>query len=668
MKKRFSVMVRAMRLLAVVGSVFLIILGAAEMLLDGGPNVIGVFGCAAGAVIFVISLWVGRRRSKRITNYMQEIEEADSATADSVYKTFPLPMAALHVDGSILWCSEKFCEMAKTHDVKGGSVTKLLPGIKWNNILKSADGIDFELQLGENTYNVVGSIVRTEEHQPQEDNYEIYLYFIDKTSEKKIYERYKSESTGIGVICIDNYDEILQRLDDSQYQQVLYSINQKIREWASDKRCILKKTERDRYLLIFESGVLQSFIDDKFSVLEQVRRVGDMYQIPSTISIGIGVGARIWENDASARNALEMALGRGGDQAAVKDETQYKFYGGKTKEYEKSTRVKTRAFATALRDFILKSDSVFLMGHKNADYDSFGAAMGMQRAARALGKRPYIILDSSPAVKPMMDIISEHEEYDGMFINEDEALESFTQDSLLVVLDTHRPSMLPALKVLSRAKSIILIDHHRRSTEFLPKVSLVYHEPYASSTCEMVTEILEYIDDRVRPTALESECLYTGILMDTKNFLIKTGVRTFEAASYLRRCGLDTISVKRMFNIDKADYAHKAEIVKNARRLADKIAVSVCGESFPNIRVISSQAADEMLNLENFEAAFVIYPMDGDIGISARSIGKINVQLIMEALGGGGHMTIAGAQLKNDNAESALRRLTAAVNEYLENK
>ncbi|MBQ7986465.1 MAG: DHH family phosphoesterase [Clostridia bacterium] len=465
---------------------------------------------------------------------------------------------------------------------------------------------------------------------------------------------------------IDNYDEVFQKLDDSESQQALSKLHKYISEWAQESKGVMKKAERDRYLVFFEHQYLKDYINKKFSLLEEVRALGEELKMPISVSIGVGASGNIHENDAYARAALDMALGRGGDQAAIKDASQYNFYGGIAKDYERSTRVKTRSFAEALKDFIANSDKVIFMGHQSLDYDAFGAALGLQRAVRTLGKEPYIVVDSSPAISKMAEEVTAIEEYRGMLISPEIARDIITMNTLLVVMDTHRPSMLPDSDLLEKTTKVVVIDHHRRSTDFISNVSLVYHEPYASSTCEMATEILQYIDNDKKITPFESKALYTGILMDTKNFSVKTGVRTFEAASYLRRYGLNTQEVRKLFNMDKDAYVNRAEIIKNSACVADKMLVSVCEEAYPDMKVISSQAADEMLNLAGIQAAFVIYPMDDETYISARSLGTINVQVIVEKLGGGGHATVAGAQVASRDTEAVLEQLENAIQEYLE--
>lgn len=348
---------------------------------------------------------------------------------------------------------------------------------------------------------------------------------------------------------------------------------------------------------------------------------------------------------------------------------EFKFYGSSTKDYEKSTRVKTRMFSFALKEMIAQSDKVIIMGHQAADYDSFGASLGISRAAKIMNKNVHIVLDLSPAIKPLYDEMQSIPEYAEMIISPNVAIEMTDKNTLLIILDTHRPSMMPAPELLNIANKVVLIDHHRRSTEFIENHSLIYLEPYASSTCEMVTEVLQYLDDKKNMTTFEATALYLGIFMDTKNFVTKTGVRTFEAASYLRRYGIKTMEAKKYVSLDFDEYVKRMDIIRIAEIWNTDIAVSICDYAFNNMRVISSQAADEMLNISGIKAAFVVYQIDNVVYFSARSFTDVNVQLIMEKLGGGGHMTVAGCQIKNISLQDAREKLKDAIKEYIdENK
>lgn len=625
---------------------------------------------ASGVALALYYIAVGKIYKKDIVEYAKLVSDRNGAAANDAVSTFPLAMVILRIDGRIMWYNDLFCEMTENKDLYEAAIGNIIPDLKWAEILKSSDGIDISAVYKEKIYNVKGSIVasKTNVDEKGQPVYSVLLYFIDRTETETLRKKYENEKTDIAIINIDNFDDVFQKMDDDVYQSTVSAIGRAVSAWVAESKGVLKKTERDRYIVVFEHRYLSGYIRRKFDVLTKIRTIGDEIKIPISASIGVGTGGHLLENEGYARAAIDMALGRGGDQAAVKDETQYSFFGGSTKDYEKSTRVKTRAFAVALKDYIQHADKVIFMGHSNADYDCFGAAVGLQRIVRSCGKLPYIVYDNSPAVKLLADEIKQNPEYDGMLINNSAAVEMLTADTLLVILDTHRPSMLPCAELLNKATKIVLIDHHRRSTEFIENSSLTYHEPYASSTCEMATEILQYTDDRRGMTSFEAMALYVGILMDTKHFLTKTGVRTFEAASYLKRYGLDTSYVKKLFNIDREEYMCKLDIVKTTEIYKNEYAVAECRASNANIRVVSSMAADDMLNISGIKAAFVIYRVDSDIFISARSLGEVNVQLIMEKLDGGGHMTVAGAQLKNTDITKVKYSLKEAIDNYISEK
>lgn len=661
MKKRYNSGANSAEV--VIAVILLLISGAYSIFM--GEELPGTVLVAAGLVLAIIGIVISKRNKKDFGEYVKMITSQREGMSSDAISKFPLPMAVLQINGQISWYNDLFMEMLGSSDLYNIVISDVMPELKWSEVLKSTKGIYTFANYKGHHYNVVGDIIKNSASSADKPDFSVLLYFIDRTEIESLRKRYDEEKTDIAIVNIDNYDEIFQKLDDSECQQTMAKINKYIIAWVSESKGVMKKTERDRYIVFFEHKYLNEYIKNKFDVLEKVRSLGDALKMPVSLSIGIGVGGSVQENDASARAALDIALGRGGDQAAVKDASQYNFYGGITKDYERSTRVKTRSFAVALKDFIANSDKVIFMGHAGLDYDAFGAAIGLQRAVRTFGKEPYIVYDHSPAVAKLAEEVANNEEYRGMLISPEMAEDIITMNTLLVVLDTHRPSMLPHPGLLEKTTKVVVVDHHRRSTEFVSNVSLIYHEPYASSTCEMATEILQYIDDNKNMNSFEAKALYMGMLMDTKNFSVKTGVRTFEAASYLRRYGLNTSEVRGLFNIDKDEYVLRAEIIKNSQTIGDGVLVGVCEEEYPNIKVISSQAADEMLNLSGTTAAFVVYPSDGKMCISARSLGNVNVQLIVEKLGGGGHATVAGAQLEAEDANEAIAALSSAYEEYL---
>ncbi len=602
-------------------------------------------------------------KNKERNEYIEILKDTNVTAANDVLNSFPLAMAVFDIDGAVLWFNDEFQNITKNNNLYFAKIGTIFPEIKWMDILKSNEQINIKLDYNERVYNVYGKIAKSNTGENKDEIYSVILYFEDITELEETKQLYHDEKADVAIVNIDNYDELFQKMDDSQSLEVISKINGIIMKWGAESNAVTKRLESDRYILLFEHSYLLEASKDKFSIIEKVRKIGEEIKVPVTISVGVGTGGHIIENENNAKAAMEMVLGRGGDQAAIKDGDQYTFFGGQAKDYEKSTRVKTRAFSVALKDYILNADNVIFMGHKKADYDCFGAALGLQRAVRTLGKKPYIVYDNFQAVSNILTETLNYPEYEGMLVPPEEILNFATENSLLIILDTHRAEMLPAPELLGTVNKIIIIDHHRRSTDFISPVSLTYHEPFASSTCEMVTEILQHIGDVRKISPLESQALYMGILMDTKNFVVKTGVRTFEAASYLKRCGLDTLDIKRLFNIEYEEYINRVEIIKDAK-VYNSSAITVCRENYPNIRVISSQAADEMMNIAGVKAAYVIYPQDGEVGISARSYGDVNVQIVMEKLGGGGHAIIAGAQLKNTTLEDAEELLKNAIDEY----
>lgn len=639
-------------------NIFALLKGADDMLImsiDSASVVLSVY-CLVRCLV----------KNKARTDYIELLNDKKVTAANEVLNGFPLAMAVFDIDGAVLWFNDEFQRLTDNTNLYFTKITSIFPDIKWMEILKSTECVSMDMEYSGHSYKVFGKIAKSGDGTDSESVYSVILYFEDVTELYETKKKYADEKTDVAIVSIDNYDELFQRMDDSQSQEVISKINSLIMRWGNESHAVTKRLENDRYTVFFEHSRLQKSAQDKFNVIDKVRKIGEEIKVPVTISIGVGTGGHITENENNARAAMEMVLGRGGDQAAVKDGDRYTFYGGKTKDYEKSTRVKTRAFSVALRDYILHADNVVFVGHKNADYDSFGAALGLQRAVRTLGKKPYIVCDNSGAVDGIIKEVRKSPEYEGMLIMPEAVNDYVTENTLLVILDTHRRAMLPCPNVLERVSKVIIIDHHRRSTDFLSPVSLTYHEPFASSTCEMVSEILQHIGDVRKITALEAQALYMGILMDTKNFVVKTGVRTFEAASYLKRCGLNTLDIKKLFNIDHDEYMHRLDIIRSAKVFMGFAAITVCREAYANMRVIASQAADEMMNISGIKAAFVMYPMDSVINISARSYGDINVQLIMEKLGGGGHAVVAGAQLKNTDYDAAVSALEAAICEYTE--
>lgn len=668
MKKTYINVTRKYMITAVTDSVVLIL--CAVLAFFGFFEPAAILGGSVAVVTLAYISFVANTRKRNIIKFLKHITADEVDLTENVISSVPMPMAICSVDGVIRWYNDQFASVFEDKKLDDKSLEECVTSIKWSDVLKFQNGRQTMEIIDDNIYSVNWRIMKDRiEPDKNGNHYSVFFYLKDITRECNLVRKYEDERVDIATVNIDNFDEFMQKVDDELADAVASKVRVAVFNWAKSVNAVIKKTDRDKYFVAFEHQNMEKCIADNFSIIENVMKIAEEAKFPISISIGIGTGGSIGENEVSARHALDLALGRGGGQVCIKYDNEFKFYGGRNVEYERSTRVKARSVATALSDLIKNSDNVIFMGHKIADYDCFGAAVGLSRAVREMGKVPYIIRERvSPAIESMYNEVKDVPEYDGMFIDEIKALEEITQDTLLIVLDTHRPSMLLSERLLERVDKVVVIDHHRRSTEFISPCSLVYHEPYASSTCEMVTELLEYMNIGKKMTKNEAQCLYTGILMDTKNFMLKTGVRTFEAASYLRRMGLDTVAVRRMFGSSLEDYVKRSEIVAESQIVFEEFAVSKTYRSDINNRTIASQAADEMLNLRNVKASVVVFPVDDGVGFSSRSLGTINVQLIMEIIGGGGHMTVAGATIKGIGVDEGINRVKAAIKQYLDEK
>ncbi len=615
-----------------------------------GPAQYGL--AIAEAVLFLVLVCLNflekKYRARDVAEYAEKLSEhMDSATKDSLVN-FPFPMVVTQLDGKVSWYNQGFAKIVQGESLFERYIMEIVEDLKWSDVLRMREGITIDVTYNDREYSVSGNIIKPD--RKHENDYLVLLYWLDVTQTNSLKRKYLDEKTDVAVIMFDNYDDILNNMEDVAKPQLISAFDRKVNAWVSGISGILKKTERDRYLFFFEHRYLQKLIDRKFEILEQVRELNEGNKAPATVSIGIGTGGEnLNVNDAYARMALDMALGRGGDQAVIKDDAQFKFYGGKTKEHEKSTRVKSRVIAYALCQLIENKQRVVLMGHKTPDFDVVGAAIGLSRVAKNRNKPVYIVCgEHGHGVENVLEMMRKQEDCKGMFVLPQEADALVDEDTLLIVVDTHRPSRTENEQLLAKAGEIVLIDHHRRSTEFIENCSLVYHEPYASSTSEMVAELLQYTDNRVALTKSEAEAIYAGICLDTKHFTFKTGVRTFDAASFLRKHGVDTVAVKKLFQSDLQQYNSRSSIVSRMEMVYDNVAVSVCEDAMENVNILAAQAADEMLNLDGVECSFAIVRMEDITFISGRSWGKINVQVILEKLGGGGHLTVAGAQLEHE--------------------
>ncbi|MCM3736301.1 DHH family phosphoesterase [Bacillus cytotoxicus] len=498
------------------------------------------------------------------------------------------------------------------------------------------------------------------------------IYFFDVTEQTEIEKMYEDQRTVLAVIYLDNYDEVTQGLDDQLRTNITSHVTSLLNEWAVKHGAYLKRASSERYFVVLNESILTQMEKGKFDILDQVREETSKRNIPLTLSIGVGSGdLSLVELGSMAQSGLDLALGRGGDQVAIKQATgKVKFYGGKTNPVEKRTRVRARVISHALKDLVLESSNIIIMGHRAPDMDAIGAAIGILKVAQLNEREGYIVLDendSDKGIKRLMDEVKQHEELWSRFITPQQALEFANDDSLLVVVDTHKPSMVMEKKLLDKIENVVVIDHHRRGEDFIEDPLLVYMEPYASSTAELVTELLEYQPKRLKMNMLEATALLAGIIVDTKSFTFRTGARTFDAASYLRSHGADTILVQKLLKEDMDHYLQIAKTIRNAYIYKNGIAIAkVDGEGFYD-QVLIAQSADTLLTMTGVIASFVIAQRsESVIGISGRSLGEVNVQLIMENLGGGGHLTNAATQIQDIAIDEAEENLQSVINEYLE--
>ena len=503
----------------------------------------------------------------------------------------------------------------------------------------------------------------------EEGNDLIACYLFDETELNQYIRQKEDEKLVTGLLYLDNYDEALNSVEEVRRSLLVALIERKLNKYFSDVDALIKKLEKDKFILVMRQRSLEELKKKRFNILEEVKTVNIGNDMAVTISIGIGINAPTYaQNYEYSRIAIDLALGRGGDQVVIKDKDQMTYFGGKSQQMGKNTRVKARVKAHALREFMVSKDKVVVMGHKISDVDSIGAGIGIYRAAKSLNKRAHIVVNHpTMSVRPIIENFLRNPDYDEhMFIDNDEAKEIVDNNTVVVVVDTNKPSYTECEELLHKTKTIVVLDHHRQGSEVIQNAVLSYIEPYASSACEMVAEILQYFSDDIRIYNIEADALYSGIIIDTNNFTAKTGVRTFEAAAFLRRCGADVTRVRKMFRDDVKSYRAKAEAIRHVETYKNCFAIAVCpSEGIDSPTVVASQAANELLNVDSIKASFVLTDYQEKIFISARAIDEVNVQLIMEKMGGGGHINMAGAQLPGATVEEAIRKLKATLDQMI---
>ncbi len=602
------------------------------------------------------------RRRKAVQSYSRTVFDIPQNAGKA---GTPFPMALIRMgDSTVLWANDRFCQVTGYQDrYLEQKLSSALPNFHTDWLTSGKTEYPYDMTLSGKRYRIYGTLIRADD--PDETVMGM-IYLSDLTELYQIRDEYVRSRPVVSIILVDNYDELTKNLSEGGISSLNARINDSISKWTEDYHGLLRKMERNRFLFVFEKRDLSRAMEDKFSLLEDMHTIENPAGLTASISIGIGVdGISFEEGYEFAALSLEMALSRGGDQAVVKDRYNFNFYGGRAKEADRTSKVRSRVASNSMMELIGGSSQVFIMGHKNADLDSVGAAMGVACMCRKKGKKPHIVLDlENNAAQMLLDEIRQVPEYQDTFITGQDALLLADNHSTLIVVDTNSPDLVESRPLLEAIQRICVVDHHRRAAEYINPVMLNLHEPYASSASELVTELLEYAVERSDVLPIESKSLLAGIFLDTKSFNVRTGERTFEAAALLRQWGADTVEVKKLLQSDFQDTMAKYQIIKSSRLYRQEIAIAALNTA--TSRTLAAQAADELLDISGITASFVLYP-DGDtVYVSARSIGQANVQIILEPLGGGGNTATAGAQIRNCTVKEALDRLVASIDSFYE--
>ena len=596
---------------------------------------------------------------------------------NTLLKELALPYAITLEDGRILWKNDSF-EALVEGKKREPYLNKIIPALNKGVFPKDdMEHIELEVTFKERSYQAVLKRVSLEGFSkseellqiPEEKEYFIAVYLKDVTELNAYIKENEEQRLIAGLIYIDNYDEVMESVEEVRQSLLVALIDRKINKYIGDLDGIVKKLEKDKYFIVIKKESYRQIEADKFSLLEEVKQVNIGNARCATLSIGLGLNTSTYAQSYNyARVAIDLALARGGDQAVIKDCKGITYFGGKKEQTAKNTRVKARVKAEALREFIEAKDQVIVMGHKIADADSFGACMGIYRAAVSLEKKAHVVINEvTSSIRPLYDEIAESPAYeDDIFLTSEQALDRISDSTMVIVVDTNKPQMTECPDLLKRSKMTAVLDHHRQSSNIIENAVLSYVEPYSSSTCEMVAEVLQYIVDDIKFPSVEADCLYAGIMIDTRNFMNRTGVRTFEAAAFLRRCGADITRVRKMFRDDMASYRAKAEAVRRAEVYRKEYAIAVCPSDIDSPTVLAAQAANELLDIGGIKAVCVLTVYEGKIYLSARSIDEVNVQIIAEKLGGGGHINSAGAQFEHTDIDEAVNALKETIDQMIE--
>lgn len=621
-------------------------------------------------ILTVYTIWDNIKNKDELLDRIEQATSDLNSGAKINLINSPIPLVLIETDGRIKWKSRTFVEEFQNTDMST-YLTSLVKEIKLDLDKDDTKAtIVKQFNINKKIYKINGVVVKKRRDKRKNgQEYMLNLYFIDETKYNTLFDKYNNSKTCIGLAMIDNYEDIIQRAMPEEKLELLANIEKELIEWINGNGGLLIKTERDSFVFVFERQFLTEFEKDKFSILDKVKKIKTSNDIQITLSLSIcNDGKNDYEKYKSALAGMDIVLGRGGDQAIVRKEDKIKFYGGKTLEVEKRTKVKARTISASITKAIKEADNVIVMGHSNIDIDAIGSALGIYRLVKTFDKECYIASEpKGNSLEKFLEVLKENEadDYSKVFLGEEDAEDVVTDNTLLFVVDTNRKSYAEFPELVDKISKIIVIDHHRKGTDAIADSLVSFHEVYASSTAELVTEIIQYNTETVNLNLIEAEALYGGIMIDTKDFTFKTGVRTFEAAAYLRKYGVDIIRVKKWFQTDLESYNKISEIIKNVEIIEDNIGIAIYDKDDKNANLICAKAADELLTISDISASFVMALMGEKVCISGRSVGDINVQLILEKLGGGGHITLAGAQLEGFTLEDAKSELIIRINEYL---
>ena len=639
---------------------------------------VGVILTVFLVIYFIFTLYMYFNNSEILRREMLGFATSYEQMQGELLKNFEVPYALLDSTGKIEWLNDAFAEVVHKDTDYRRSITTIFPTVRRESFPKDDKDIRIQVEFEDRSFmaqikklnmaDLLPSNTMLDEKARKGELYSLFL--IDDTAARLAIQEVDDQSMVVGFVYIDNYEEAVDTLEDVRKSLLVALIDRKVTKYFASIDGICSKMEKDKYLIVMRKKALRQLEEGHFDLLEDAKTVKIGNEMAITLSIGIGLdGLSYAQNYEFARNAIDLALGRGGDQAVVKNPDNVTYYGGKSRQVEKSTRVKARVKAQALKEILNSRDTVFIMGHRLGDPDSFGAAIGIYRIAKTLNRKAYIVINErTVSLKQVLSLFDKNENYDkDLIIDSVHAMEYVTDNSALVVVDVNRPSITECPELLKRCKSIVVLDHHRQGKEVIENATLSYVEPYASSACEMVSEILQYTGENIKVRPEEADAMYGGIVVDTNNFTNRTGVRTFEAAAFLRRCGADVTRVRKLLRDDVVAYRAKADAVSHAQIYLDAYAISVCNaEDVQSPTVVGAQAANDLLNIKGVKASFVLTRYQNEIFISARSIDEVNVQLIMEKMGGGGHLNVAGCQLSNTSIEEAVETLKSTISKMTE--